>query len=36
MFGGKLSVDLIRAYAEASDDDKILGFSEKSGCKLGF
>ena len=36
MFGGKLSVDLICAYAEASNDYKVLGFSKDSGCKLGF
>ena len=36
MFGGKLSIDLICAYAEASNNDKVLGFAKNSGRKLGF
>ena len=35
MFGGVLRVDLICAYAEASNDNQVLGLSKDSGCKLG-
>lgn len=35
MLGGILGVDLVCPYAEASNDDQILGLSKNSGCKLG-
>lgn len=33
MFGGILRIDLICAYAEASNDDQILGLSKDSSCE---
>jgi hypothetical protein len=33
---GVLEVDLVRADAEAADDNQVLGFGEDAGSKLGF
>ena len=33
---GVLEVDLVRADAEAADDNQVLGFGEDAGSELGF
>jgi hypothetical protein len=36
MRGGVLEIDLVRADAEAADDNQVLGFGEDAGSELGF
>lgn len=36
VLGRILEVDLVRADAEAADDDDVLGFAQDSGCEFSF